>query len=213
MSLWAAVICFYSSLRSEWCIETPLRRQILQTLPLLSTCLSWPFVHTAHSPSCAPPIQHMAWPRASIDLTGSGCQATMVGTSECLGDTVCDLIGVAGLHAGHSPVRPARGLKLLYASPDSVPGHNAPSRGSEGAGGGLAAHAVQDVLCGALNALLQRQRVHLCTFWSRSSRRLTICRSSERQRRRAMQRCVGSQEEFDGALESWEQPANAGCRS
>ena len=38
------------------------------------------------SPSCAPPIQHMAWPRASIDLTGSGCQATMVGTSECLGD-------------------------------------------------------------------------------------------------------------------------------
>ena len=92
MSLLAAVICFYSSLRSEWCIETPLRRQILQTLPLLSTCLSWPFVHTAHSPSCAPPIQHMAWPRASIDLTGSGCQATMVGTSECLGDILLCVI-------------------------------------------------------------------------------------------------------------------------
>ena len=44
------------------------------------------------SPSCAPPIQHMAWPRASMDLTGSGCQATMVGTSECLGDILLCVI-------------------------------------------------------------------------------------------------------------------------
>lgn len=73
----AAAPCF-SSLRSEWCIHTPVCcRHILPSYPFCH-CLWQHVAHTCATPDCAP--ANVAAHLQSMALTEHCCQATMVCT-------------------------------------------------------------------------------------------------------------------------------------
>ena len=82
MSSLAAVPCFSSSLRPEWCVHTPVRRLILPAYPFLSLPLTARC--TCATPGCRVALQRTGtWlPTCSMALAQSCCQATVVRTSQ-----------------------------------------------------------------------------------------------------------------------------------